>query len=84
MFGADTWVLTETMSQMLEGAHVSFLRQVTRKQAMWQRDESLWQVLAEEMLQGTETQTLRTYVAKRQETVVEWVATRPIFDVCEL
>ena len=29
LFGAETWVLTETMIQRLEGAHVSFLRQVT-------------------------------------------------------
>ena len=36
-FGADTWVLTETITQRLEGAHVHFLRQVTRKQATWRR-----------------------------------------------
>ena len=35
---AETWVLTETMSQRIEGAHVSFLRQVTLKQATRQRD----------------------------------------------
>ena len=32
-FGSETWVLTATMMQRLEGAHVSFLRKVTRKQA---------------------------------------------------
>ena len=32
LFGADTWVLMDTMSQRLEGVHVSLLRQVTHKQ----------------------------------------------------
>ena len=40
------------------------------------------QVTAETVLQGAKTQSLRTYVKKRQATVVEWVAIRPIFDVC--
>ena len=33
LFGAKTWVLTFTMMQRLEVVHVSFLWQVTRKQA---------------------------------------------------
>ena len=33
LFGADIWVLTEAMIQRLYGVHVSFLRQVTHKQA---------------------------------------------------
>ena len=37
LFGVETWVLTETMSQRIEGAHVTFLRHITRKQVMRQR-----------------------------------------------
>ena len=70
------------MSQRLEVAHVSFLRQVTCKQATRQRDGSWRQVPAEEVLQVVSTQTIRTYWERRQATVAEWVATRPIFDVC--
>ena len=40
--------------------------------------------MAEEVLQEAVTQTLSTYVARRQVKVVEWVATWPIFDVCTL
>ena len=36
----------------------------------------------EEVLQREGTQMLRKYVARQQETVAEWVATRPIFVVC--
>ena len=40
LFGAETWVLTEKMSQRIEGEHVIFLRQVTRKQETRRRDGS--------------------------------------------
>ena len=65
LFGAEKWVLTETMIYQLEGAHVSFLRQVTRKREMQWRDGSWWKVQGESVLQGAGTQTLRTYVARR-------------------
>ena len=32
LFGSETWVLTDKISQRIEGAHVGFKRQVTRKQ----------------------------------------------------
>ena len=49
---------------------------------MRQRGEFWWQVTTEAVLQGTGTQLLRTYVERRQATVVERVALQPIFDVC--
>ena len=61
---------------------MSLLRQVTRKQATRQRYGSWQQVTEEKIIQGAETQMLRTYVDRRQVTVAEWGTTRPIFDVC--
>ena len=80
--GAEPWVLTDTMSQRIDGEHVIFLRQVTRKHATWRRDGYWRQVPEEEVLQVPGTQAIRTYVARRQATVAEWVDNRPIFDVC--
>ena len=82
LFGADTWVLMETMSQRIEGEHVSFLRQVTHKQAAQRWYGSWRQVPVEEVLQVVGTKTLSTYVVRQQATVADWVATRPIFDMC--
>ena len=45
-FGAEPWVLMEPMSQRIEGAHMSLLRQITHKQAMRRRYGSLWHVPA--------------------------------------
>ena len=64
LFGADTWELTDTMIQSIEGAHMSFLRQVTHKQATQLRYGSWRKVPEEEVLQGSGTYTLRTYVAR--------------------
>ena len=50
LFGAETWVLTETMMQWLEGAHVILLRQVTRKHATWWRNGYWRQVTSEAVL----------------------------------
>ena len=71
------------MIQRLEVAHVSFLKKVTRKQAMRRMGISWRQVKSEAVLQGAETQTLMTYMDRRQATVAEFMAIRPIFDVCE-
>ena len=70
------------MVQRLEGAHVSLLWQVTHKQATRRRDGSWRKVKAEAVLQGEGKHSLRTYVDRQQVTVGEWVAIRPIFDVC--
>ena len=74
-------MLTMPMMQRLEGAHVIFLHQITRKQATWPRDGSWRKVTAGAFLQGAGSQLLRTYVDRRQAKVVEWVALWPIFDV---
>ena len=34
------------------------------------------------MLQAVGTKPLKTYIDKRKAKLVEWVALRPIFDIC--
>ena len=75
-------MLSAPMMQRLEGAHVGFLWQVKRNQAIRRRDGSWRQVTAETVLHGAGTQPIRTYVDMQQAAVAEWVALRPIFDVC--
>ena len=82
LFGVETWVLLAPMTYRLEGVHVGFLQQVTKSKAKTLRDE-LWRKAAtEKLLQGATTQPLQTYFDRRQAIVAEWVALRPIFDVC--
>ena len=46
------------------------------------RDGSWRKATAKKVLQRADTQPLQTYVDRRQATVSEWVALRPIFDIC--
>ena len=62
------------MMQILEGSHVSFLRQFTQKQSTQQRDGSWRQVTAEAVPQGAGTQSLWKYVERRQ---AKWQSGRP-------
>ena len=82
LFGADTWVLSAAMAKKLEGLHVRLLRQVTRTKEKRYKDGSWQKVASGIVLQGVGTQPLQTYIDRMQVTVVEWVALRPLFEVC--
>ena len=82
LFGSETWVLFSPMTQRLEGVHVGFLRHVTKFKAKRLRYGSWQKVAANKVLQGSRTQPLQIYLGRRHATAVEWVALRPIFDVC--
>ena len=70
------------VKKRLEEINIGFLKQVTGNRARWQQDGCWRREGADSMLQVAGTQPLRTYIDRRQATVAEWVATRPIFEVC--
>ena len=82
LFGAETWVLSAPMVHRLEEVYMGFLRQVTKSKEKRLRDRLWWKAASNKVIQGVETQPLQTYLNRRQVTVTEWVALRPIFDVC--
>ena len=82
LFGADTSVLSAAMLKNLEGVHVGFLRQVTGMKARRLGDKTWTKEGPDRVLQAAGTKSLREYIDKRQATVAEWVALRPIFEVC--
>ena len=75
--------MSETISRNLEGVHIVFFRHITGQRAVRQEDGTWRQVTAEKVLEKAGTQYLGTYVDRRQATVVEWVAPRPILKVCD-
>ena len=82
LLGAETWVLTATVLQKLEGVNVGFLRQVAgmtaRKMGVdtWQKEG------AERVVQAIGTNPMQEYIEKKKETVTEWLALRPVSKVC--
>ena len=78
LFGAETWVLSEATLRNLEGLHIGFLRQITGKKAVQKEDRTWQKVAAEKALEKAGSQSRGIYIDRRQETVAEWVALRPI------
>ena len=68
--------------QRLEGEHVGFLWQITRKKSKKLRDGLWWQATAKTVLQVAWRQPLKTDVDMRQAKVAEWVDLGPILDFC--
>ena len=82
LFGAETWVLSAPMVHRLEEVYMGFLRQVKKSKAKPLKDGSWRKAATNKALQGAETRPLQTYLDRRQATLTEWVALRPIFGVC--
>ena len=83
LFGAKTWVLLAAMLNKIEGVHMGFIRQVMGMKAQRLGDENWKKEGTDRVLQAAGTKPLQEYIDKRKATVTEWVALRPIFDVCE-
>ena len=83
LFGADTWVLTQRMEKALDSFQYRVARRLTGKQP-WRRTDGSWdyppmaEALGEAGLDG-----IRKLATRRQNTVAQYIATRPILDRCE-
>ena len=62
---------------------MGFLRQMTGKKENRQRDRTWRSEAAAKVIKESGTQTMGAYIDKRQVTVAEWVALRPIIDICD-
>ena len=83
MFGAETWVLTPRMERALSSFQHRVAQRLTGRQMRRQGDgiceyPSLEEAMAEAGFEG-----IRKYIKRRQNTVAQYIATRPIMDLCE-
>ena len=69
--------MSEAISRDLEGFLVGRQRAVQQKNRTWR------QVAADTVLEKTGTQPLETYIERKQAIVAEWVALRPILELCD-
>ena len=83
LFGSDTWVMTPHMGRAL----VRFQHKVTRR-ITWRHpnrwEDGGWEyppLVAEMKEAGFEERG--SYILKKQNTVVQYIATRPILDLCK-
>ena len=67
---------------MVESSHVGFLRHITGEWVIQQANGSWETSAAEEVLQAVGMQSVVTYIGRCQAKVAQWVALRPILEVC--
>ena len=83
IFGAETWVLTQRMERALDSFQYKVARKLTGKQPRRKKD-GIWEypplaeALGEAGLEG-----IRKSITRRQNMVTQYIATRPILDLCE-
>ena len=83
LFRAETWVITPQMKRALDSFQHRVARRLTRRhQRIWGYGSWAYQPF-EEAMGKAGFYGIRKSVTRRQNTVVQYIATRPIIDLCE-
>ena len=83
LYGAETWVITPDMLSLLSGFHNRCARRIAGMHPRLDRRTNIW--VRGDMKEVTELTGLlpiEDYLEKRQHTIAQYVATRPIYDLC--
>ena len=72
----------EAMDRKVEGTHTGLLRQITGNLVCRLGDRTWDTPGAEVLWESAGTQSEMTYIGRRQASVENWVALRPLFKVC--
>jgi hypothetical protein len=84
LFGSETWLLSQPMLKALEGFHQSVACFIAGKQPYLDRWMGEWVYPSiNKVLEEVGMYSIDHYVKKRQNTVADYVTTRPIFDLCQ-
>ena len=83
LFGEETWVVSPMMEQALSAFIHGAARRLTGRQP-WRGRDGKWHYPS---LEGAMTEAgltdIRTSIQRRQKTVTQYIATRPLLDLCE-
>ena len=83
LYGAETWSITPPMLQALRGFHHRVACQLTGKVGRYLPREDRWYYPPiEEALEEAGLFRMEVYINRRQNTMVDYVATRPLLDLC--
>jgi hypothetical protein len=82
LYGCETWVVTPAMMRVLEGFHHKVARRISGKMARLTGTGWYYPPIAE-ALDEAGLHPIREYIRRRQATIEQYVATRPIFARCQ-
>jgi len=84
LYGLESWVLMPQMLQALWGFHHQVAHQLTGKVSQYLPAEDRWVYPpVDEVLAAAGLYPIDVYLACHQNRIVEYVATRPIFSLCQ-
>ena len=83
LFGAETWVLTPRMERALDSFQNRVVQRLIGRQLRRQGDGSSNYPPLEEEMGEKGFKGIRKLVTRRQNTVAQYIAMRPIMDLCE-
>ena len=83
LYGAETWVVSPDMLSILSGFHNRCARRIAGLHPRLDRRTNTWvRGDMEEVYKLTSLRPIEEYLQKRQNTIAEYVATRPIYHLC--
>ena len=83
LFGCETWVLSDTIKRLLRGFHIKAAYQMAKLYKPRKDENGVWTYPAsKDALEEVGLLTIDEYIERRRETIVEYVATRPVLDLC--
>ena len=82
LYGVETWTVTPTMMKVLGTFHNRVARRLAGKMAYRVRQTWVYPPLAE-ALDSVGLAPIQEYVRRRQASIEDYIATRPIMDLCQ-
>ena len=83
LFGAETWVVTPRMERALSGFLHGASRRLIGRQARRGRNGAWHYPSLEGAMREAGLTDIGKSIANRQNTVAQYIATRPLLDLCE-
>ena len=83
LFGAETWVLTRKMESALDAFQGRVARKLTGRQPCRGRDGRWFYPSLAGAMKEAGIVRIQTSILRRQNTVAQFIATRPILGLCE-
>jgi hypothetical protein len=83
LFGSESWVLTPSMLDKLEGFHRQITRRLTGRSPVYLRSEGTWQYQPlGNAMEDAGLYSMTEFITRRRNKLVDYVATRSIYTMC--
>ena len=83
LFGSETWVLTARIEKALDSFQSRVAQKITGRQPRRGKDGSWYYPSLSVAMKETGMVPIRTSILRRQNMVAQFIATRPILDLCK-